>query len=187
MSVTVFKFTSEQHKNLILISLQHLKRHIITECSSTFHQKQLLASFKTIQQGKQMEICLLINTHLMANLPHFSDFHLKIVYLLSRYITLICLSYYNFESISMTFIYSSERLLFKVVLIWGITGVLMGILLHSKGLCSDGLYRRWDTGRRMASRQRGNKVFDSHHSGQARKSRDLFSVEVKSHPTQKNI
>lgn len=39
----------------------------------------------------------------------------------------------------------------------------------------------------MASRQRGNKVFDSHHSGQARKSRDLFSVEVKSHPTQKNI
>lgn len=116
-SVTIFKFTSEQHKNLILINLQHFKRHIITECSSTFHQKQLLASFKTIQQGKQMEICLLISTHLVANLPHFSDFHLKIVDLLSRYITLICPSYYNFESISMTFIYSSERLLFKVVLI----------------------------------------------------------------------
>lgn len=63
-----------------------------------------------------MEICLLISTYLEANLPHFSDFHPKIVDLLSRYITLICLSYCNFESICMTFIYSSEGLLFKVVL-----------------------------------------------------------------------
>lgn len=118
-SVTMFKFTNEQHESLILKSLQHLKSHshIITECASTFHQKQVLTSFKIIQQAKQMEICSLISICLASNLFHFSNFHLKIVDLLPRYITLICLSCYNnFESICMTFIYSSDGLLFKIVL-----------------------------------------------------------------------
>lgn len=39
----------------------------------------------------------------------------------------------------------------------------------------------------MALRQRGNKVSDSHPSGQARGSRELVPMEVKSHPVQKNI
>lgn len=34
--------------------------------------------------------------------------------------------------------------------------------------------------------QRGNKVADSHPSGQARGSRELLPMEVKSHPIQKN-
>lgn len=132
----MFRFTNEQHKSLILKSLQHLESHshIVTECASTFHQKQVLTSFKTIQQGKQMEICPLISTYLVANLPWFSNFHLKRADLLSRYRNLICLSYHNnFELICMAFIYPSKRLLFKVVLAGGITGVLFSIILHSKG------------------------------------------------------
>lgn len=115
----MFRFTNEQHKSLILKSLQHLESHshIITECASTFHQTQVLTSFKIIQRGKKMEICPLIRTYLAANLPCFSNFHLKTTDLLSRYSNFICLSYYNnFELICMTFIYSTKRLLFKVVL-----------------------------------------------------------------------
>lgn len=64
-----------------------------------------------------MEICPLISTYLGANLPCFSNFHLKIADHLSRYINLICLSYYNnLELICVAFIHSSKGLLFKVVL-----------------------------------------------------------------------
>lgn len=124
----MFRFTNDKHKSPILKSLQCLKNHshIITECASTFHQKQVLTSFKTIQQGKQIEICPLISTYLVVNLPNFSNFHLKTADLLSRYLNLISLSYYNnFELICMTFIYSSKGLLFKVVLARGTTGLLI--------------------------------------------------------------
>lgn len=166
----LFRFTNEQHKSLILKSLQNLgsHSHIITECASMFHQKQVLTSFKTIQWGKQSEICPFISIYIAANHPCFSNFHLKTADLLSPHSNLICLSYYNnFELICMTFVYSSKGLLFKVVLAWSITGVLIfGVwtfeyYFTQRGLFSDGLYRRWDTGRRMAFRQRGNSFWHS--------------------------